>query len=235
MAEKKKQSGWIKIDRSIQDSWLWKEKPFCTAGAWIDLIVLASWHEYKTFRLDVVKEGELIVTQEVLQRRWGWSRQRTRLFLKKLENDEMITTFTTSYGTKITLCNYSKYQQNGTKLGTNKEPTKNQRGTNEEPTGNQPIYKEKEEEEEKEESIIIGQINFKLSFVKEKEKLFPMLDVIGEVRKCVNWHSSKGRKIKDWNRAVSNWLSIAYDRSGTTGTGGTGSRYQRFIKYRTHA
>jgi len=224
MAEKKKQ-GWIKLYRSMQKHKLWKIKPFTPGQAWIDLLLSACFKEQNGDK-GIVQSGELIVSQQELCDKWGWNRQRVRGFLAKLEHDESITLFSTQRATKITICNYREIQGIKTNESTNGT-------TNEQPTSNQPIYNKNDKNEQ--ECIIIGQINFKLLFIKEKEKLFPMLDVVGEVRKCVNWHSSKGRKIKDWNRAVSNWLSIAYDRSGTTGTGGTGSGYQRFIKYRTHA
>jgi len=191
---------------------------------------MACFSKHKTESLKILEEGELIASQRDLCERWGWGRQKVREFLSKLEKDSMILQFTTMSATKITICNYSRFQSNGTNTSTIKQPSNNPAATQQQPTL---IYNKNDKNEE--ECIVIGQINFKLSFVEEKKKLFPMLDVVGEVRKCVNWHSSKGRKIKDWNRAVSNWLSIAYDRSGTTGTGGTGGGYQRFIKYRTHA
>lgn len=222
----KKQVGWIKLERSIQASWLWEEKPFNQALAWIDLILIASWQERKDFNLNIMKPGEIIISQRELADRWGWGRQKVREFLAKLEHDEMITQYATQRATKLTLCNYMRYQSNGTHTSTQSQPTDNPLTTH-----SQPSYNNKKDKNE-EECIIIGNINFKLSFVEDKKKLFPMLDVVGEIRKCVNWHSSKGRKIKDWNKAVSNWLSIAFDRSGHTGEVG-GSGYQRFIKFRS--
>ena len=40
--------GWIKLHRSIQDSWLWKKYPFSEGQAWIDLLMLANYEDEKT-------------------------------------------------------------------------------------------------------------------------------------------------------------------------------------------
>jgi len=71
---------------------------------------------------------------------------------------------------------------------------------------------------QKDENITqVATLSLKNSFLDSKKKIYPMLDVEGEIRKCVDWHTNKGRKIKDWERAITNWLSIAYDRKGVVG------------------
>jgi len=219
----KKSRGWVKLDRSIQWHWVYKDKPFNYSAAWLDLIMMAYFIEGKSRHAEILQEGELIVTQHDLADRWGWGRQKVRRFLRRLTVDSMVIQYATNRATKITICNYSKFQQNGTKRVTIKQPASNQQTTNKQPA----LYNKNEKNEE--ECIIIGSINFKLSFVEDKKKLFPMLDVLGEIRKCINWHTSKGRKMKDWNRAVANWLSIAFDRSATTGES-HGSEYDSYFK-----
>jgi len=194
---KKTKVGWVRLYRSVQSHWVFADADHFKA--WIDLLLLASWHDLKNVNLEIIQEGELIVSQRDLSLRWSWGRQRVRQFLGKLELDGMITQYATQSATKITICNYSIYQGNGTSKVTQQQPTDNPPATHEQPTL---IYKEKEEVKEvEEETITIGTITFKLSFVKAKEKLFPMLDVVGEIRKCVNWHTGKGRAIKDWSKA----------------------------------
>jgi len=213
----KKSKGWVKMYRSIQAGELWKDKPYAEGQAWVDLILAACFQDNGN-----LKAGELIVSQRDLCVKWGWGRQRIRGFLARLEHDGSITLFPTQMATKITICKYSSYQA-GKPSG---QPLSNPPATHQQPT----LYNKNDKNDK--ECIIIGNISFKLSFVEDKKKLFPMLDVIGEIRKCLNYWSSKGRSIKDWNKAVSNWLSIAYDRSGVTGRGETGSGYERFVKYR---
>jgi len=203
-----KKNGWIKLYRSIRNHWLWRSsKPFTYGQAWVDMLLTATYSHEEC--------GELVATQSELCYRWGWSRQKLRGFLAKLEHDESISLFSTSRATKITICKYIELQSNSTRRATPKQPTNNQPTTNQ--TDDNSIYTNEEGRRKKEEYLLIGEIKFKQTFVKSKMELFPMLDVVGEMRKCVNWHTSKGRNIKDWNRAVSNWLSIAFDRSGVIG------------------
>ena len=59
-------NGWICLSRKILDCYLWKEKPFSKAQAWIDLLLLAS-HEKKKFLLGneliEVERGEFITSE----------------------------------------------------------------------------------------------------------------------------------------------------------------------------
>lgn len=105
--------GFFKVDRQIFNHWLWEEKPFSKGQAWIDLIGLANYEDGKTtFRGQVVvcKRGTVYRSISYLADRWGWSRDKTRRFLKLLESDSMIQLKSTSNNTVITLMNYGKFQ-----------------------------------------------------------------------------------------------------------------------------
>lgn len=105
--------GYVKIYRAIQDSWLWQDKPFNYASAWVDLIMLAN-HNGNKFLLGTqlieVKRGEFITSQEKLARRWGWGNTKLRSFLKLLEKQNMIVQKPTRKQTAIEIVNYSVYQ-----------------------------------------------------------------------------------------------------------------------------
>ena len=85
--------GWVAIHRQIQDHWLWEEKPFDKARAWIDMLLLAN-HENKKFMLGnelvEVKQGSFITSEIKLMERWGWGKGKTRAFLELLQSYEMI-------------------------------------------------------------------------------------------------------------------------------------------------
>lgn len=110
-------AGWIKIDRKIQDHWLWDDKPFSRGQAWIDLILLAN-HKDSDFvsGLQTVhgKRGTLYRSYSFLAKRWGWDRRKVTRFLNALEMDGMISQNGTTHGTTVTLINYDKFQGNGT-------------------------------------------------------------------------------------------------------------------------
>ncbi len=77
--------------------------------------------------------------------------------------------------------------------------------------------KDKEEEKEKERTITIATLVIKESFLKTKKEIYPMLNIEGEIRKCVDWHTSKNThtvKTKRWEQAITNWLKKSYDDRG---------------------
>lgn len=127
--------GWIKLNRSVQDHWVWQDKPFSKGQAWIDLILLANHQDGKiahATRIEKIPRGSFITSQYKLAERWGWTRFRVHSFLICLEFDGMITLNCTSNYTTISLVNYEKFQNS---LTTNS--TSNQPRTNYEPTTNQ--------------------------------------------------------------------------------------------------
>lgn len=117
--------GWISLHRNLLDHWLWKEKPFSKAAAWIDLLLSAN-HEDKKLLFDgnliTVKRGQQITSLRKLGERWGWDKRTARKFLSMLENDGMVRVECTSRCTTITIINYGKYQDRGTSKRTTASP-----------------------------------------------------------------------------------------------------------------
>jgi len=109
--------GWISLYRSIQDHWLWQEKPFDKARAWLDLLLSANHQDKKVLlgnELIIVKRGGFVTSQKKLMDRWGWGSEKTRTFLKLLDSDGMIRFQPDKKKTTITILNYDSYQnQNG--------------------------------------------------------------------------------------------------------------------------
>ncbi|MHB9946931.1 DnaD domain protein [Clostridium botulinum] len=105
--------GWISLYRSIQDHWLWKEKPFSKGQAWMDLLLSANHKDNKILlgnELILVPKGTFITSQAKLMERWGWGNTKVRNFLKLLKEDKMILYMGKSY-TKIKIINYQMYQR----------------------------------------------------------------------------------------------------------------------------
>lgn len=126
----------IKVDRRLFDHWLWKEKPFSKAMAWVDLIQLATHKDEKFVTHGTLiegKRGNVYRSQMWLAERWGWSRKKVRTFLRLLEKEGMVTVsglrMGTVNGTVITIENYGKFQGEGTVKGTVKEQSRNSQGT----------------------------------------------------------------------------------------------------------
>lgn len=106
-------SGWIKLHRKVLDCWIWQEKPYDKARAWVDLLLLAM-HRDKKLLIDneifVVERGSFMTSILKLATRWGWSRNKVKRFLELLEDEQMLNTKRTQKGTLVTIVKYEDYQ-----------------------------------------------------------------------------------------------------------------------------
>lgn len=118
-------TGWIKLNRSIQENWLWEEKPFDKKSAWIDLLLMAN-HKNNKFPLGneiiEVEQGSFITSEIKLMNRWGWSKTKLRNFLKLLESEKMITKVVDRKKTTISIVNYKVYQGSEDQEKTTEKP-----------------------------------------------------------------------------------------------------------------
>lgn len=118
--------GWIRLHRSITDCFIWTDKPFDKARAWIDLLLLA-YHDDKKIMIDAkpftVERGSYLISRGKLADRWGWSLKKLDNYLRVLESEEMVTTFSTKKGIVITIVNYDKFQVKGTTEDTAEDRT----------------------------------------------------------------------------------------------------------------
>ena len=134
-------TGWFKIQREIEDHWIWKSKePFDKRSAWIDLIMLANYKDRRTMDGESVvlrKRGDVNYSMLFLAKRWKWDRRKVKRFLMALADDGMVSLNSTSNGTTITIENYAKHQDSGTTDGTTDAQPMVQRMV-------QPMYTEEE-------------------------------------------------------------------------------------------
>lgn len=153
-------TGWIKLNRSIQENWLWEEKPFDKKSAWIDLLLMAN-HKNNKFPLGneiiEVDQGSFITSEIKLMNRWGWSKTKLRNFLKLLESEKMITKVVDKKKTTITIVNYRVYQGCEDQEKTTEKPQKNQEKTIEKP---QKDTNKNEKNEKNEKNIIYMDLSF---------------------------------------------------------------------------
>lgn len=108
-----KAKGWFSIYRSIEDHWIWKEKPFSKGHAWIDLILMANHEDNKLHFngcLIIIKKGQLLTSKLRLSKKWGWNHKTVTAFLTLLKTDNMADNKTDNRSTLITITNYNEYQ-----------------------------------------------------------------------------------------------------------------------------
>ena len=114
MAKRKRDKGWIKLHRVIQDSAIWSsDEPFDRRSAWMDILMMVN-HEQRTIlingRPQVVEAGQRWTSIRVLAERWKWSKDRVMRYLNLLVETGMITLHKTPNGTLLSVVKYGFYQ-----------------------------------------------------------------------------------------------------------------------------
>ncbi len=105
--------GWIKLYRKITENCLWEIKPFDKCRAFIYILIHANWKEVTLIirgKPQIVEKGSFRTSIGVLSKKWGWSENKVKRFLKLLVELKMITTKGDANGTVIKVINYNKYQ-----------------------------------------------------------------------------------------------------------------------------
>ena len=106
-------NGWIKLHRKILDCFIWQDKPYDKARAWIDLLLIAMHHDKKMLIDDevvMIQRGSFMTSIVKLADRWGWSRNKVVRYLDMLESEHMLNTKRTPKGTLVTIVKYDDYQ-----------------------------------------------------------------------------------------------------------------------------
>lgn len=121
--------GWISLYRKIQEHWIWKStEPFDKRSAWLSLLFKANHKDTKVMmdsKLVEIKRGSFITSELKLANEWKWGRKKVRTFLKRLEDDRMLSKSSTTKYTAISIENWDLYQ----KVEQQKEQLRNNRGT----------------------------------------------------------------------------------------------------------
>lgn len=106
-------TGWVKLHRQITENELYFLEPFTKAQAWIDIFLHAN-HEDGSFQIRgnivQIKRGQLGWSELTMAKRWTWSRDKVRRFLKYLETRQQIEQQKSPLTTLITVINYEQYQ-----------------------------------------------------------------------------------------------------------------------------
>lgn len=109
--------GYIAISRDFFDHPAFANEAFTEREAFQWLIKEAAWKDRTVRRGRVVIElqrGQLAHALSFMCEAWGWdSKSRVTRFLQKLKKMEIIDTLAERDATRITICNYDKYQSPG--------------------------------------------------------------------------------------------------------------------------
>jgi hypothetical protein len=193
---------WIKLHRQFLDHWLCDEyRPLTKREAWENMLFWANYYDNKVLikgQTIECKRGQILYSLETWSRKFNWSMGQVRQFFKLLENDNMIKVEGLKYTTRLTICNYDKYQIE--QQTDNKLPTSCQQTANKLPTTSKEVKKVK----------------------KEKKTTIPIIPTIQEVREFFdingydpdfgetrwhyyndnNWHDSHGSPVLSWKQKM---------------------------------
>lgn len=201
-------TGWIKLNRSIQENWLWEEKPFDKKSAWIDLLLMAN-HKNNKFPLGneiiEVEQGSFITSEIKLMNRWGWSKTKLRNFLKLLESEKMITKVVDKKKTTISIVNYKVYQGCEDQEKTTEKPQEDQEKTVKKPQ--EDTNKNDNNEKNEKNNILVAEI---ISYLNEKTgKNFK--SGVTKNRDLIKTRLKEGYSVEDFKKVidikVAEWLN----------------------------
>ena len=148
-------AGWIKLHRSIADHWIYQDPE--KLKWWIDLLLMANHQSKKVLiknNLIDCDRGQMVRSLESLSLRWLKSKKTVSTFLKLLQEDHMIELENIQISTRITICNYDRYQDTGSAMETERKQDGNAMETERKrdfPTNNKEknVKKEKNDKNEK--------------------------------------------------------------------------------------
>jgi len=111
------ENGWIKLFRKLQDNEFWNAEKFTKGQAWVDLLLIAnhkdSFFYLRGIKIDV-KRGQIARAETALAKKWGWSREKVRLFLRTLKTRQQIDIDKSKLISIVTIINYDEYQADQT-------------------------------------------------------------------------------------------------------------------------
>lgn len=110
--------GWVKLHRKMFSNKLWLSEPFTKAQAWVDIFANANYEDSEFFvrgNRVVIKRGQIGWSEITMAKRWGWSREKVRRYIRTLENETQIRQQKIhKITTIITVINYNKFQDETT-------------------------------------------------------------------------------------------------------------------------
>jgi len=103
-----KSDGWIKFHRKFIDSNIGDQPE--VGWVWIHLLLRANWEDRQLVNGEILKRGQLIISQRKFSKEIGLTRQQVRTAFLTLSTIRNLTHESTHQGTLISIVNYDKYQ-----------------------------------------------------------------------------------------------------------------------------
>jgi hypothetical protein len=204
-------SGYIKLFRTITENPMWEDEPFTRAQAWIDILFMTNYHDSSFFVRGVevfVKRGQFAVSEQVLSKKWNFSRTKLRKFLFWLEKKHQIKQQKNNVLSIYTVTNYDRYNPEKTTEKTTDDTTERQQKDNRKTytrTYKNTISKDIVERPRSKVSIL-DDPDVVAGFIKK----YPKANVRVEIEKMKNWFLANGKTKKDYVAFARNWFMKAF-------------------------
>lgn len=199
-------NGWIKLHRNIAKHWVW-DNPMYLKG-WITILLEVN-HEVKKVMIhnELIEcdRGQSIHSLGSWVKLFGkhWSVQKVRTFFILLQKDSMIELEGLHKTTRLTVCNYDKYQDY--QQADNKQITSKQQADNKQITTNKKIKNDKKIKNEK--NIIYPTVQECIFYFIENGYSEEAGKKFHEYYSTGNWKDSKDKQVKNWKgKAVAVWF-----------------------------
>jgi hypothetical protein len=203
--------GWIKLHRSCLEHWLYTEyRPLTRREAWETILFTVNYEPSKCLikgQLYDCDRGQCLLSLQSWAEKFVWSIKQVRTFFYLLEKDEMIITEGLQYTTRLTVCNYDKYQDKGQAEGT---PKANGGQTEGKPRAT--IKEEKESKEGKEYNIhenelAISLLDYSRNYFHEKFINDNSLDTFDKLLRIDKYSPDEIKQAIAWARNDNFWSS----------------------------
>lgn len=207
---------YIKLFRKVVENELFAEKPFDRwhAFEWL-LIKACRFEKTEVIKGQVVrlKPGQLIIGQRKLAETFGWGRGKVARFCKLLEDLEMATfdssTYGASIGTVITIENYSRHQDEAeTGEATSSTTDESTSGATSRAADGANIKKDKKDKKDKKYIMPamgeFGNVNLTEEELEKLQGQFPY-DWQERVEKLSQYMASKGKRYKSHYATILTW------------------------------
>lgn len=105
--------GTVLIDRGVFEHPVFPDEPFSAREAWLWLVCAAVKRPRRRrvgHAAINLARGQLAYSHRFMAKRWSWSVSKVQRYLSRLVTESMIESVTESGVTRVTICNYDKFQ-----------------------------------------------------------------------------------------------------------------------------
>lgn len=198
-------NGYLVLSRKLFSSFLWEEeREFSRFDAFLYLIYHAQYGKEPRKvsiknKILIQNRGELLRSQRRLASDWGWTPKRVNLWLKTMTENGSIRNANETVTTRITICNYDKYQDLTNYIETQTKLKGNRKETERKPKGQL-----KKASKSSKSIFIKPTIPEIMEYCQERKNAIDP-EYFYDYQEARDWILSNGKKMKDFKATIRTW------------------------------